>query len=131
MVDALQGRPGIFSARFSGPDATDASNNELLLSELQRVPLGKRGAQYVCHITLSDPNGSVRCDTEASCRGQIAMAPRGSAGFGYDPLFEVVEYHRTFGELGDTVKSMISHRGRAVRQMLSQIVALAQSGQWA
>ncbi len=129
-VDVLNGKPGVYSARFSGPHATDASNNQQLLTVLQHVPWHERGAQYVCHITLSDPSGAVRCDDEARCRGRIAVSPRGSAGFGYDPLFEILEYHRTFGELGDAVKSMLSHRGRATRKILPQIMGLIRAGLW-
>jgi XTP/dITP diphosphohydrolase len=129
-VDALDGRPGVYSARFSGPNATDSSNNQLLLAELRDVPVLRRDAHYVCHATLSDPAGRVRADVEALCRGRIADAPRGSAGFGYDPLFEIAEYHRTFGELGDAVKSLLSHRGRAIRALLDQIDRLVQSGEW-
>jgi XTP/dITP diphosphohydrolase len=79
---------------------------------------------------LADPQGHVRADAEAYCHGRIAHEPRGTAGFGYDPLFEVIEYHRTFGELGDTVKSVLSHRGRAVRSILAQIVRLVRAGDW-
>lgn len=129
-VDALDGRPGVYSARFSGPAATDASNNERLLDELRGVPLPRRDAHYVCHATLSDPAGRVRADVEALCRGRIAISPRGSAGFGYDPLFEIAEYHRTFGELGDAVKSILSHRGRAIRALLEQIDGLVRNGEW-
>ncbi len=130
VVDRLGGQPGIYSARFSGPDATDVSNNQKLVNLLRDVPPGERTAHYVCHITLSDPQGNVRGDTEATCWGRVASSPRGSAGFGYDPLFEIPEYHRTFGELGDAVKSAISHRGRAVRRILAQIIQLMESGQW-
>jgi XTP/dITP diphosphohydrolase len=129
-VDALDGRPGIFSARFSGAEATDASNNQRLLQELRVVPPQRRGAHYVCHATLSDPTGRVRADVEATCQGRIASEPRGTAGFGYDPLFEIVEYHRTFGELGDDVKSLLSHRGRAIRLLLEQIDRLLRTGAW-
>ncbi len=129
-VDALHGEPGVYSARFSGPNATDATNNQQLLAMLQHVPPHQRGAHYVCHITLSDPSGAVRGEVEACCRGRIACSPRGSAGFGYDPVFEIPEYHRTFGELGDAVKSMLSHRGRAVRGMVPYIVGLVQQGLW-
>lgn len=129
-VDALDGRPGVFSARYSGPAATDASNNQRLLDELRDVPPQRRAAHYVCHATLSDPSGCVRADVEAMCRGRIATSPRGAAGFGYDPLFEIAEYHRTFGELGDAVKSILSHRGRAIRILLEQIDGLVRNGEW-
>lgn len=130
VVDALDGRPGVFSARYSGEAATDASNNERLLEELRDVPPQRREAHYVCHATLADPTGRVRADVEALCRGRIAHAPRGTAGFGYDPLFEIREYHRTFGELGHEVKSLLSHRGRAIRALLEEIDRLVRSGEW-
>lgn len=120
-VDALSGSPGVYSARYAGPQATDASNIDRLLKELSGVPADQRWAHYVCHATLADPHGAVRAEAEAYCHGRIADAPRGTAGFGYDPVFEIVEYHRTFGELGDAVKALLSHRGRAVRGLLSQL----------
>ena len=129
-VDALRGRPGVLSARFSGEAATDESNNRLLLQELGKTPLEKRTAHYVCHATLADPSGTVRAESEARCHGRIRFEPAGNGGFGYDPLFEVVEYHRTFGELGPVVKSVLSHRGRALRQLIPQFIALARSGAW-
>ena len=129
-VDALGGRPGVYSARFSGPGATDASNNRKLLEELKNYPLEKRRAHYVCHATLSDPQGVVRADSEGHCYGRILSAEAGSGGFGYDPLFEIPEYHRTFGELTPAVKAVLSHRARAMRQLLPQLVALARTGVW-
>lgn len=120
-VDALDGRPGIFSARYSGETATDESNNALLLEELANVPSERRAAHYVCHMSLADPQGGVCIDCESECRGRIASSPRGSHGFGYDPLFEIVEYHRTFGELGVAVKSVLSHRSRATRAFVPQL----------
>ena len=129
-VEALGGRPGVYSARFSGPDATDEKNNDRLLSELQNVPLEKRGAFYVCHATLSDPAGNIHADAEGTCHGRILFARAGVGGFGYDPLFEVPEYHRTFGELDPAVKRALSHRSRAIRQLVPQLVALIKSGVW-
>jgi XTP/dITP diphosphohydrolase len=90
------------------------------------VPLERRTAHYVCHVVLSDPQGDVVAESEAACHGRMALVPVGSAGFGYDPLFEIVEYHRTFGELGEAVKSLISHRSRAVRALVPQIRRLLQ-----
>lgn len=127
-VDALGGAPGIYSARYSGPEATDAKNNEYLLQQLRDVPRPQRTAHYVCHVTLSDPDGKIRADCEAICRGRIRFEPAGTAGFGYDPLFEIAEYHRTFGELGTAVKSLISHRARAMRQFVPQVVQLLRQG---
>jgi XTP/dITP diphosphohydrolase len=128
MVDALHGAPGIFSARYAGAEATDQLNNRRLLDALRNVPTAARTARYVCHVTLADPTGTIRADSEAACRGRIATAPAGTAGFGYDPLFEVVEYHRTFGQLGDRVKRLLSHRSRTLQRLLPRIMQLARSG---
>ena len=125
-VDALGGRPGIYSARYSGENATDESNNSLLLEELRNVPVAKRTAYYVCHMSLSDTQGNVIVDCEATCRGRILEAPRGSGGFGYDPLFELIEYHATFGELGSAVKSVLSHRSRAMCCFVPKLLHVAQ-----
>jgi XTP/dITP diphosphohydrolase len=127
-VDALKGRPGVFSARYSGPNATDESNNLLLLEELGNLPLKRRTAQFVCHIAVSDPTGEIQAESEAACRGRILFAPRGEAGFGYDPLFEIVEYHRSFAEFGLRVKACLSHRARASRRMIPPLVRLADAG---
>ena len=123
-VDALGGEPGVYSARFSGPDANDQSNNRLLLERLADTPIERRGAGYVCHMTLADPTGTIRAESEASCRGRITLEPRGTNGFGYDPLFEVIEYHRTFGQLAPLVKSQLSHRARASRRLIPKLVTL-------
>jgi XTP/dITP diphosphohydrolase len=129
-VDALKGEPGVRSARFSDPGATDERNNALLLERLQNVPLEKRGAFYTCHAVLSDPEGNVRAESVGTCRGRILKEPAGSGGFGYDPLFEIIECHRTFGVLTPAVKRVLSHRSRAMRQLVPQIIALIVSGQW-
>lgn len=130
MVDALDGAPGVLSARYSGPQATDESNNRLLLEQLGRTPVPQRTAQYVCHMTLSDPSGGIRAESEAICRGRILLEPRGSHGFGYDPLFEIVEYHRPFGELGPRAKACLSHRARAARALVTQLIELVDGGTW-
>lgn len=129
-VKALDGRPGVYSARYAGPEATDAANNAKLLEELSGVPLVRRGARYVCHVAVSDPAGVVRAESADVCTGRIVTAPRGANGFGYDPLFELIEYHRTFGELGPHVKAALSHRARAMRAVAPKLAALARSGQW-
>jgi XTP/dITP diphosphohydrolase len=129
-VDALAGEPGVLSARFAGPRATDEANNALLLQKLAHVPLEKRTAHYTCHATLSDPAGNVRFDCEDQCRGRIRFEHAGTAGFGYDPLFEIPEYHLTFGELGDAVKAVLSHRARAIRRLIPALLTLAQVEQW-
>jgi XTP/dITP diphosphohydrolase len=127
-VDALQGAPGVYSARYSGPNATDDSNNRLLLENLKGVPLEKRTAHYVCHATLADPQGQIQAEGEDVCSGRIRTEPAGSGGFGYDPLFEIVEYHRTFGELGPAVKAALSHRARAIRRLLPTMRRLVETG---
>ncbi|REK17255.1 MAG: RdgB/HAM1 family non-canonical purine NTP pyrophosphatase [Planctomycetota bacterium] len=130
VVDSLDGAPGIYSARYSGPDATDEKNNQRLLAELGDTPLAKRTAHYVCRMALSDPTGTVRAECGGKCFGRIRFEPAGSAGFGYDPLFEVVEYHRTFGELGEAVKAVLSHRARAVEAFIPLVWTLVGSGAW-
>jgi XTP/dITP diphosphohydrolase len=122
-VDALGGRPGVYSARYAGAQATDADNNRLLLKELGSLPADKRTAFYTCHVALSDPKGQIVARSEAYCRGRIRTEEIGSGGFGYDPLFEIVEYHRTFAELGLAVKRVLSHRARAVRHLVEIVAA--------
>ena len=128
-VAALDGRPGVYSARYSGENATDDSNKVKLIEELAGVPTQKRGAWYTCHMTLSDPQGNVLIDCESQCHGRILEAERGSAGFGYDPLFEIPEYGLTFAELGDEVKSVLSHRARANRIFIPRLLNLIAKSQ--
>ena len=129
-VDALGGAPGVYSARFSDPGATDVRNNDLLLEKLKNVPLENRTAHYTCYAALSDPQGNVRAESEGICRGRIRFERAGSGGFGYDPLFEIVECHQTFGELAPAVKAVLSHRSRAIRQLVPQLLELVRSGAW-
>jgi len=129
-VDALDGAPGVYSARFSGVGATDERNNQLLLEKLAGMPLDKRTAHYTCYAALSDPDGNVRAESEGLCRGRILCEPAGSGGFGYDPLFEIIECHRTFGELTPAVKAVLSHRSRAIRWLVPQLLLLIQNGAW-
>jgi XTP/dITP diphosphohydrolase len=126
-VDALKGAPGVFSARYSDPGATDERNNQKLLAALADVPAERRTAHYVCYAVLADPGGNVRAESEGWCQGRVRFEYAGSGGFGYDPLFEIVEYHRTFGELAPEVKAMLSHRARAIRQMIPAIMQLIDS----
>jgi XTP/dITP diphosphohydrolase len=128
IVDVLGGAPGVKSARFAGANATDAQNNSRLLDALANVPEHQRTARYVCHLALSDPVGQVRAECEAECHGRIRLRASGTSGFGYDPLFEIREYHRTFAELGEHVKSMISHRGRALRAIVRQLLVHLERG---
>jgi len=124
-VDALGGAPGIYSARYAGPTASDEDNNRKLLADLKDVPLPKRTAHYVCHVTVADPTGAIRAESEDICRGRILFEPVGKNGFGYDPLFEIVEYHHTFGELGPHIKQALSHRSRALRAIVPKLLAIS------
>jgi XTP/dITP diphosphohydrolase len=124
VVPALNGRPGVYSARYAGKQGDDSANNARLLAELAPLPasrvLGERGyrsAYYVCTAALADPEGKVVAVAEGRCHGLIIEEARGSGGFGYDPLFLIPEYHRTFGELSALVKHALSHRGRALAQL--------------
>ncbi|MBN2578732.1 MAG: RdgB/HAM1 family non-canonical purine NTP pyrophosphatase [Pirellulales bacterium] len=121
IVDALGDEPGVYSARYAGPEASDADNNRLLLTKLADLPPDRRTARFVCSMALADPQGALQAESEETCRGQILYEPRGSGGFGYDPLFEIPEYHRTFAELGTHVKAYLSHRSRAAWRMLSRL----------
>jgi XTP/dITP diphosphohydrolase len=118
VVPALGGRPGVFSARYAGSHGDDDANNILLLSELEPLPEHARSAFYVCVVALADPRGEVKAIAEGRCHGVIARELLGTGGFGYDPLFLIREYHRTFGELGPRVKHAISHRARALSRLL-------------
>lgn len=116
-VDALDGAPGIYSARYAGEEKNDTANNEKLLSEMNVVSDENRGAQFHCAIVAIDQNGT-RYDAEGIVRGRILRAPQGENGFGYDPLFYIEEFGRTTAELSMDEKNKISHRGQAVRQIV-------------
>jgi XTP/dITP diphosphohydrolase len=130
-VDALGGKPGVLSARYAGAHGDDEANNDRLLRELAGVPDEKRGAQFNCFLCLSDPSGKVLLEEHGKCRGRIAWQRSGGAGFGYDPLFIIREYHRTFGELDLTVKRAISHRSRALRTLVPKLLRLVEQEQLA
>ncbi len=119
-VDALAGRPGIYSARFAGERATDKDNNDKLLALLRNVPERRRQARFVCLIALANPEKIIDI-AEGSCAGTIVMKPRGGGGFGYDPLFQPIEYQKTFAELPPDVKNRISHRARAFEKALMML----------
>jgi XTP/dITP diphosphohydrolase len=114
VVPALGGRPGVYSARYAGKHGDDAANNARLIAEVKLLPEHRRAAYYVCVAALADPQGQVRQVVECRCHGVIIDGPRGQGGFGYDPLFLIPEYHRTFGELSARVKHALSHRARAL-----------------
>jgi len=117
---ALKGAPGIYSARFAGESASDDDNNAKLILELD----GKkdRSAHYVSHIALSNPDGEIVLNVEDKCFGRIVDERRGTSGFGYDPFFEVPEYGLTMAQLGNAVKSIISHRAKAMRKFLKKFL---------
>jgi XTP/dITP diphosphohydrolase len=117
VVPALNGRPGVFSARYAGKQGDDEANNRRLLAELAPLPDDRRAAYYVCTAALADPTGEVKAVVEGRCHGVIIKEYRGTGGFGYDPLFLIPEYHQTFGELSARVKHALSHRGRALGQL--------------
>ncbi len=123
-VDVLQGAPGVSSARYAGPDATDRDNNEKLLAELSETPDQRRGAQFICCLTVADPAGEMRLQVQGRCRGRLLREGRGAAGFGYDPLFWISEYRKTFAELSLTTKSVLSHRARAFYQLCPLLLRL-------
>jgi len=121
-VDALGGRPGVWSARYAGPDADDAANNEKLLAELAGVPTAGRTARYRCVIALvanaDDPSPLL---AEGAWEGRIGETPRGAGGFGYDPLFWPTGMNLTAAELPAAEKNAISHRGAALTALLAQL----------
>jgi XTP/dITP diphosphohydrolase len=113
-VAALGGAPGILSARYAGANATDADRRALLLSELTKISRPDRHARFVAVVAIAHPNGEVLNVSQGICDGTITFAPRGTNGFGYDPLFIPDGYSQTFAELPDTIKNLISHRARAL-----------------
>jgi len=119
-VAALNGAPGVRSARFAGEDAGDAENNRKLLNELQGVTDDRRQAAFVCAMVLCSPTGDCRC-FDGRLEGRILEEPRGHGGFGYDPLFWVDEQEATLAELPLDIKNRISHRGQALRALIDSL----------
>lgn len=113
-VEALKGAPGVFSARYGGPEASDTQRIRLLLAELSRANDTQRRARFVSVIVIADPAAQVANVAQGLCAGTLAHAPRGANGFGYDPIFIPDGYQQTFGELPDEVKQSISHRALAL-----------------
>lgn len=114
-VDALGGQPGVVSARFAGEGATDRANNEKLLSLMEELPPEMRRARFICAIALADAGGLIDV-VEGRCEGVIVDKERGTKGFGYDPVFVMQGYQKTFAEIGQETKNRISHRARAVEK---------------
>lgn len=124
-VDALSGEPGVWSARYAGPDGDDAANNAKLLSELRDVPDEQRTARFACTLVFLDEAGAETV-AEGTVEGRIGHEERGREGFGYDPLFLPDEYggRLTFAEVPQAQKSSISHRGRALAQLKEKLAGL-------
>lgn len=119
-VDALNGAPGVYSARYSGEGATDEKNNAKLLSELEDVPDDKRTARFRTVVTCAFPDGTY-FQVDGSCEGIILRAPEGSGGFGYDPLFWYAPFEKTFASLTPEEKNAVSHRGKAMRKFAEEL----------
>ena len=115
-VDALQGRPGIYSSRYAGENASDEDRCRKLLKELESIPEGKRGGAFVCAAAVASPRGNADV-VEAKWQGTITFAPRGANGFGYDPIFYIPEMEKTVAELDPTVKNKFSHRAQALEKL--------------
>jgi XTP/dITP diphosphohydrolase len=113
-VAALGGAPGVFSARYAGAHASDADRRALLLSELGKTGDSNRRARFVAVVAIATPAGEILNLSEGICEGTITFSPRGTGGFGYDPLFVPDGYDQTFAELPDAIKNLISHRARAL-----------------
>lgn len=120
-VEALDGAPGIFSARYAGANAGDEQRIEKLLEELNETRSENRRARFVCAVAFADKTGAIKFVEEGFCGGKIAFARRGTNGFGYDPIFIPDGFAETFGELSGDVKRRISHRSRALNKIIQQI----------
>lgn len=119
IVDALDGRPGVYSARYAGLEKSAAKNNEKVLKELEGVPQEKRTARFFCAIAVAFPDGETRI-FEGSCEGVIAEKPVGENGFGYDPIFYIPEFGKTMAQLPSETKNQISHRAKAIKKLAEQ-----------
>jgi XTP/dITP diphosphohydrolase len=129
-VDALDGRPGVYSARYAGENAGDEENNLKLLSELEKLKQGEdtgqpllSTARFVCTLSLYDPSSGRELTAEGTVEGWITSEPAGGGGFGYDPLFYLAEYEKTMAELTMEEKQRISHRGTALRLLTEKLAA--------
>lgn len=126
-VDYLRGAPGVYSSRYAGHEQNDEANNRKLLAALEGVSMAGRGARFRCVIAIITPEGREFL-SEGVCEGKISLVPRGSEGFGYDPLFLIPSLGKTFAELGSEVKNRISHRAQALRAARDVLVHLLEGG---
>jgi XTP/dITP diphosphohydrolase len=122
-VDALDGAPGVYSARYAGLPSDDARNNAKLLQALRDVPAARRAARFRCVAAFVDPAGGAELTCSGACEGEILTAPRGSEGFGYDPLFLVPHLARTMAELPLDQKNQLSHRAAAFRALAAALTS--------
>lgn len=127
-VDRLGGEPGVYSARYSGENATYESNNKKLLEKLEGVPLEERTAKFKTVIAIVLEDKSIKL-ASGECRGKIGFEPKGENGFGYDPLFIVDGYGKTFAELGEEVKNKISHRANALKNLKKELKNILEDGE--
>jgi len=123
-VEALNGAPGVHSARYSGEEANDRSNNEKLLQAMRDIPAERRHARFVCVLALCAPASAGLEDliVREQCEGTIAFSPEGANGFGYDPLFFYPPLGKTFGEIESDLKASVSHRGKALKRLIDILV---------
>lgn len=124
-VNYLNGAPGVYSSRYAGEDCSYEDNNKKLLKALDGVQMENRQAQFRCVIALSDPEGNIKILAEGKIKGYIATSFSGTTGFGYDPIFYVPKYDKTFAELGEEIKNQISHRGLALQNFKKQFLSLS------
>ena len=117
-VDALNGAPGVFSARYVGADATNAAKIDRLLSELDEIAIEKRTARFICAMAIANQSGEILNLAESVCEGKIAFQPSGTNGFGYDPIFVPDGFSESFGNISNEIKHKISHRGQATEKII-------------
>ena len=117
-VDALNGAPGVFSARYVGADATNAAKIDRLLSELDEIAIEKRTARFICAMAIANQSGEILNLAEGVCEGKIAFQPSGTNGFGYDPIFVPDGFSESFGNISNEIKHKISHRGQATEKII-------------
>lgn len=120
-VEALNGQPGVFSARYGGADATNEEKIAKLLNELDKINDENRSARFVCSMAIADNKGEVAFLTEGICEGEIALTAQGNNGFGYDPIFVPKGFSETFGELSGEIKQEISHRSKAIEKIIQYL----------
>ena len=126
-VDALDGAPGVYTARYGGAGLTDVQRYQKLLEAIKDVPEPQRTARFRCVIVLAGPDGDLLGESEGVSDGQIAFAPAGEGGFGYDPVFYLPQFGQTMAQLSPAEKHKISHRGRAVQAIVPRLRELLQN----